>query len=91
MLPNETIIRIDVSEMQLNHSVKVYIDGILQILNKHYELNFKDNLITLLEPFPFKIDVLILQNLPVTNFPKREATNTEIDNLFEKLLYIKCQ
>lgn len=91
LLPNETIIRIDVSEMQLNHSVKVYIDGILQILNKHYELNFKDNLITLLEPFPFKIDVLILQNLPVTNFPKREATNTEIDNLFEKLLYIKCQ
>lgn len=80
--PNQSIIKVPASEMVLNRSLKLYFDGILQTLDKHYTINFLDNSITILEPFIQPIDVLFLQNLPVTNLPKREATDKEIDDLF---------
>lgn len=84
VMPNQDIIKIPVSQFVVNKRVKVYFDGILQILDKHYTVNFLENSITIIEPFSYKIDALFLQNLPVTNLPKREATDKEIDDLFEK-------
>lgn len=78
----ETVIKIQPSDMVLNMSAKVYFDGILQIIRKHYTVDFLTNSVILLQPFEYKIDVLILQNLPVTDLPKREATDKEIDDLF---------
>lgn len=80
---NQTIVEINPRELILNRSAKVYCDGILQILSKHYSLDFLNNSIHFLMPFSYPIDLFVLQNLPVSDFPQREATNKEIDGLFE--------
>lgn len=79
---NQSIVLVPPLELVLNRSAKVYFDGILQTLNTHYTVDFLTNSITILNPFSYPIDILILQNIPVTNLPKREATDKEIDDLF---------
>lgn len=82
VMPMQSVIKVPASNFVINKRVKVYFDGILQVLDKHYTVNFLENSIEIIEPFSYKIDALFLQNLPVTNLPKREATDKEIDDLF---------
>lgn len=82
VMPMQSVIKVPASNFVINKRVKVYFDGILQILDKHYTVNFLENSIEIIEPFNVKVDALFLQNLPVTNLPKREATDEEIDGLF---------
>lgn len=78
----QSIVLVPPLELVLNRSAKVYFDGILQTLKTHYTIDFLTNSITILNPFSYPIDLMVLQNIPVTNLPKREATDKEIDNLF---------
>lgn len=82
LLPKQTVIKVPASDMVLNRSAKVYFNGVLHILRKHYEIDYLTNSVIVNKQFPYKIDVLILQNLPVMDFPKREATDSEIDDMF---------
>lgn len=84
----QTLVNVNPRKLVLNTSAKIYFDGILQIINKHYTINYLENAITILTPFTYPIDLFVLQNLPVTEDPKREATDEEIDNLFDKFYYI---
>lgn len=84
IVPYQSAVQVPIDELVINRSVKVYFDGILQIYKKHYKIDFLTNSISILNPFSYHVDVLFLQNLPVTNLPKREATDAEIDALFEQ-------
>lgn len=80
---NQGLIIIDKKILKINNSVKVYCDGILQTPSKHYTINSDNNSITILTPFAYPIDFLVLQNLPVSDYYIREATYEEIESLFK--------
>lgn len=54
----------------------------------HYSLDLTNNLITLNEPFSYPVDCVLIQQLPVSTGPRRSASLTEIDSLFEHSIRI---
>ena len=88
LLPNRTKIEVPINTLKLNSTVKLYINGILQIIDMHYSLDLTNNLITLNEPFSYPVDCVLIQQLPVSTGPRRSASLTEIDSLFEHSIRI---
>lgn len=79
---NEVNIVVPKDSLVLNSKAKVYIDGILQIKNKHYEIDVANNLIKLKESFSYETEILILQSLPTTDSTFILATDEQINALF---------
>lgn len=68
--------------IQLEHNVKVFFDGILQIENVTYSLDCENNFLRILQPYKYKIDLLLVMGLEWANDGNQYVTNDEVDDMF---------
>lgn len=64
--PNTTLIQLP-SDFSLGHRVRLYIDGILLILDNHYNIDKLKRTITLTQPYTTYVDVHVTEDLPDVN------------------------
>ena len=67
---------------ELEHNVKIFIDGILQIENLNYSIDYESNFLRILHPYEDKVDLLMVIGLEWANDGNQYVTNDEVDDIF---------
>lgn len=69
-------------DFEFEHNTKIFIDGVLQIEDVTYEIDYQKNFLRILEPFEDRVDLLMITAMEWANDGNQYVTNKEVDDMF---------
>lgn len=79
--PSTKLVRMEKS-FTLNDRTKVFFDGMLQVKDVHYRIDYECHAIEIFETFSYKIDVMVITNIDFAYSEDTYIDDSEIDEIF---------
>lgn len=79
--PGTKMVRME-NSFGLNDRTKVFFDGMLQVKDVHYRIDYECHAIEILQSYDYKLDVMIITNIDFAYNKDQYIDDSEIDEIF---------